>query len=107
MVFLILWPLVTAILATLFLPFVYNFRHRIIDAWNVYYVAIVIAAVGITMLFFARLPLYRQRKFLTFGPKELDARHRKLYWVAYCSIGISVYLLLRLAFAVGAYSALH
>ena len=49
--------------------------------------------VGTVLLFFARLPLYRQRRFLVFGPRELDKRHRRLYWWAYRFIAASIVLL--------------
>ena len=52
--------------------------------------AIVIGAIGVVLLFFARLPLYRQRKFLSFGPRTLPAGHKKLYWFSYGFIGISI-----------------
>lgn len=48
---------------------------------------------GIILLFVARLPLYRQRRFLAFGPKELDRTHRRLYWLAYVFIGACVLML--------------
>lgn len=54
------------------------------------WIAFVIGAVGITMLFFARLPLYRQRRFFSFGPQALPAGHRRLYWIAYGVIGASI-----------------
>jgi len=60
--------------------------------------AVVLGAIGTVLLFLARLPLYRQRRFLTFGPKELDERHRRVYWWAYRFIGASVLLLVVLLF---------
>jgi hypothetical protein len=48
--------------------------------------------LGITLLFFARLPLYRQHRFFTFGPKALPGFHRKLYWLAYAMVGLTVLL---------------
>src|SRR4051812_4395602 len=36
-------------------------------------------AIGVVILFFARLPLYRQGRFFSFGPSELDPLHRRLY----------------------------
>ena len=46
--------------------------------------------VGLVMLIRARLPLYRQHQFLSFGPRGLDAAHRRLYWKAYAFIAVSV-----------------
>ena len=56
-------------------------------------VSMVLAMLGIVLLFFARQPLYRQRKFFSFGPKALPPLHRKLYWVAYVFIGMAVALM--------------
>lgn len=50
----------------------------------------VVAAI---LLFMARLPLYRARRFWTFGPRLLDRRHRWYYWLAYIAVGISLVLL--------------
>ncbi len=58
--------------------------------------AIAVGACGTVLLFLARLPLYRQRRFLVFGPRDLDEKHRRLYWWAYRLIGASVLLLLLL-----------
>jgi hypothetical protein len=48
--------------------------------------------VGIMLLFISRLPLYRKRRFWTIGPKQLDQRHRRFYWLAYIMIIISLLL---------------
>ena|SRR5665213_2724164 len=57
------------------------------------WLAVVVGIIGIALLFVARLPLYRQRRFFTFGPGALDTRHRKFYRWAYLFIGASVVLL--------------
>ena len=69
------------------------FRFR---GWSFIYLAIGFAAVGITLLFLARLPLYRQRRFFSFGPQSLDAQHRRLYWRGYGFVAISIFLFLLL-----------
>jgi hypothetical protein len=46
------------------------------------------------LLFIARLPLYRQRRFWTFGPRQLDRKHRRFYWLANTAVVVSVLLLL-------------
>lgn len=48
---------------------------------------------GIVLLFFARLPLYRQRRFLMYGPRSLDKFHRRLYWLAYLTVLASIGLM--------------
>ncbi|HWB01943.1 MAG TPA: hypothetical protein VG796_02895 [Verrucomicrobiales bacterium] len=55
-----------------------------------------VAIAGWIMLFVARLPLYRQRRFFAFGPAALDTKHRRLYWRAYKVIGCGAAILLLL-----------
>jgi hypothetical protein len=63
---------------------------------SAFWAAVALGGIGTLLLFFARLPLYRQRRFLVFGPRELDQRHRRLYWWAYGFIIASVVLLVLL-----------
>jgi hypothetical protein len=56
-------------------------------------IGIGLALCGIDLLLLARLPLYRQRRFFTFGPRLLDARHRALYRCAYVFIAAAMVLL--------------
>jgi hypothetical protein len=44
-------------------------------------------------LFLARLPLYRARRFWTVGPRQLDRKHRRYYWLAYVAVTVSLLLL--------------
>jgi multisubunit Na+/H+ antiporter MnhB subunit len=55
--------------------------------------ALALGGAGAILLFCARLPLYRQRRFFTIGPKELHGVYRKLYLAAYTCIVPSVILL--------------
>ena len=68
-------------------------RFRSGDVIGVIYSALALGVVGTTLLFFARLPLYRKRQFLSFGPSQLSGIHRKLYWTAYLFVAVSVLLL--------------
>ncbi len=52
-----------------------------------------LACAGIVLLFLARWPLYRQKRFLDFGPSALPAFNRKLYWLAYIMVIGAVLLL--------------
>lgn len=54
------------------------------------------AIIGVVLLFLARLPLYRQGRFLTIGPRDLDESHRRLYFWAYRFLIPSVCLLISL-----------
>ena len=56
---------------------------------HLYWGGVVAGVVGMVLLFFARLPFYRQRRFLVFGPRELDRSHRRLYWLAYAVLLVS------------------
>lgn len=60
------------------------------------WIGFALALVGVLLLCLARLPLYRQGCFLTFGRKDLDEPHRRLYLWAYRLIIPSVCLLVSL-----------
>src|SRR5687768_10146566 len=62
-------------------------------------IASAFSGAGIGLLFLARLPLYRQRRFFTFGSSALDAPHRRLYRWAYGFI-VGGVVLLGMLFAV-------
>jgi hypothetical protein len=50
-------------------------------------VSLIIAAVGAVLIFVAKLPLYRQRRFFTFGIREIpESRHAYYRWG--CSLSI-------------------
>ena len=57
---------------------------------TILWVAIAVGAIGCILLFLARLPLYRERRFLEFGPRSLDAMHRRIYWWAWTLIFLSI-----------------
>ena len=61
-----------------------------------FYASLVLAVAGVMLLFLARLPLYRQRKFFTFGSRHLSGVHKKLYRLAYWFIGASIVIMLLL-----------
>ncbi len=56
-----------------------------------------LGTLGVVLLLVARTPLYRQRRFLAVGPRELPGGYRKLYYAAYCCLVPSVLLLAVLA----------
>ncbi len=57
---------------------------------TLFWIALASALVGIVLLFVAKWPLYRQRKYFTFGSKGLREPRRKAYWTAYACIGVSL-----------------
>jgi hypothetical protein len=68
-------------------------RARSSGDFTLLYMAFALGAVGIVLLALARMPLYRQRRFFTFGPRALDEGLRRLYRWAYRFIGASVLLM--------------
>jgi len=84
-------PLI-AIGASCLLPSLNFLKTR--DTVVLFYAALGAGSLGSILLFFARLPLYRQHRFWTFGPHELPAFNRKLYWLAYLFVVASALLFL-------------
>lgn len=78
--------------ASLLLPVLLRLKTAELSTW--YGLGVGTGALGIVLLFFARLPLYRARKWFSLGPGELDRPHRRLYGLAYLLITCSVLLLL-------------
>ena len=62
--------------------------------------AIALGAIGTVLLFFAKLPLYRERRYLQIGPRGLAHGHRRLYWWAWFFVAVSIILLTLLAILV-------
>lgn len=63
---------------------------RCVDSTRLFWIGLTAGIIGIVLLFFARLPLYRQKRFWTLGPRELDTFHRRLYWLAYLVVLVSI-----------------
>jgi bacteriorhodopsin len=63
---------------------------------TILWVAVVVAFLGVVLLFIARLPLYGQRRFFTLGAGLLDERHRRIYRWAYRFIGTGALVLVLL-----------
>lgn len=59
---------------------------------TLFWIALGLGCVGAVILFVARLPLYRQRRFGQIGPKGLDTFHKRLYVWAWCFLGLSISL---------------
>jgi hypothetical protein len=85
------WIALITILAGGILPLISELRSG--DVSGIFYTALGFACSGTILLLLARLPLYRQRRFWTFGPRELDQFHRRLYWLAYLAVIASIGLL--------------
>lgn len=59
---------------------------------SIFHLALFLGAAGALLLLAARIPLYRQRRFFTLGPRALTGIYRKLYYAAYALIVPSIIL---------------
>ena len=80
-----------AVLAPLLFPVVA--RLKTADARALYGFGLGAGVIGAVLLFMARLPLYKRRRFGTIGPTQLDRKHRRIYWLAYVFVAASLLLL--------------
>jgi len=79
------------VLAGMLLPIVARLKTAHVVA--LYGIGVAAGAVGAALLFIARIPLYRQGRFWTFGPRCLDRKHRRIYWLAYAFVSAGLLLL--------------
>jgi hypothetical protein len=77
---------VACLLMTLFLPAAHGDPTLL-------WAALALASVGVVLLFTARLPLYRQGKYFSFGPRLLSPGHKRLYWISYAFIATSILIM--------------
>ena len=59
-----------------------------------YFAGLVIGGLGISLIFYAKVPLYRQRRFFTFGSRALPEKRRPFYRWGYGCVVLAVILLL-------------
>ncbi len=59
-----------------------------------YGVAVVVAAVGLSLIFYAKLPLLIQRQYFTFGSRAIPENRRTFYRWGYRCVACAVMLLL-------------
>jgi hypothetical protein len=64
-----------------------------------YAIGLAVAAVGLSLIFHAKIPLYRQRRFFTFGSAALPESKRPFYRWGYRCVLFAVALLLCLLFS--------
>lgn len=84
-------PLVIGLLASILIPLVLRLKAG--DLRALCGVGLGVGVISIVMLFVARLPLYKQRRFWSIGPTHLDRTHRRIYWLAYVFVVASLVLL--------------
>lgn len=80
-----------ALLASLLLPVIAHLKTA--DVATLYAFGVGAGILGVLFLFIARQPLYRARRFWTIGPRHLDRKHRRYYWLAYVAVTVSLLLL--------------
>jgi hypothetical protein len=89
------WFLVIA-LAALVASQILSFFTRLAGTpwvWG-YGVGLFVATVGVALLFYSKLPCYRQRRFFTFGSAALPESRRSFYRWGYGCVIFAVALLL-------------
>ena len=59
-----------------------------------YEVGLFLAGIGIAMIFYSKVPLYRQRQFFTFGSAAIEENRRSFYKWGYRCVIFAVALLL-------------
>lgn len=79
------------VLAGMLLPIVAKLHTA--DIRMLYGLGLGAGVMGAVLLFVVRLPLYKQRRFWTIGPMELDRKHRRIYWLAYALVVASLLVL--------------
>jgi hypothetical protein len=79
-----------AVLASMLLPLVAQLKTA--DMRALYGFGLGAGVIGAVILFVVRLPLYRQRRFWTIGPMQLDRKYRRIYWLAYVFVAASLLL---------------
>jgi hypothetical protein len=80
-----------AILASLPLAIIAQLKTG--DLFALYRLGLGTGALSVILLFIARLPLYRKRRFWAVGPGNLDPKHRRIYWLAYILLAATVMVL--------------
>jgi hypothetical protein len=89
------WLLLVAIVALLTSQLLTFFAGLTGVRWIwCYAVALAVAAVGVSLIFYAKIPLYRQWRFFTFGSGALPEGRRPFYRWGYRCVIFAVALLL-------------
>jgi len=84
-------PACIAILAAMILPL--EAKLQTANLWTLYGLGLCAGVASVVMLLIARKPLYKERHFWTIGPKWLDRKHRRIYWLSYAFVAVSLLLL--------------
>jgi len=89
------WFLIVAIVAFLSSQLLTFFTRLTGARWLwCYAIGLAVAAVGVSLIFYAKVPLYRHRRFFTFGSGALPVGRRPFYRWGYRCVIFGVALLL-------------
>jgi hypothetical protein len=83
------WGFLTVLLVTVLGWQVLSFFTSLSGApWIWFYgIALSLALFGVCLIFYAKLPLYRERRFVTFGSGALPQSRRSFYrWGYFCAV---------------------
>lgn len=89
------WFLLVAVIAVLAAQLLTFFTRLTGARWIwCYAIGLVVAAIGVSLILYAKIPLYRQRRFFTFGSGALPESSRLFYRWGYRCVIFAVALLL-------------
>src|SRR5262245_47797524 len=89
------WIVLVAIVAVLASQLFTFFTRLTGTPWIwCYGIGLAVAAAGASLIFYAKVPLYRQRRFLTFGSGAMPESRRPFYRWGYRCVCFAVALLL-------------
>ena len=89
------WFLVVGLVVLITAKVITLFARLTGTPWIWFYgIGLAAATVGVTLIFYAKLPLYRQRRFFTFGSRALPEGRRAFYRWGYGCVIFAVALLL-------------
>ena len=82
-----------SLLAGLLVPAISSARRGDL---TLFILSLALSLIGVVLLFLARLPLYRQRRFFTIGSAVLPESHRRIYRVAWRFIASGLFIMVLL-----------
>jgi hypothetical protein len=65
-----------------------------VTGMSLFRLAIILGGIGVALLFVARIPVYREKRFFSFGPSAIRGFYRKIYFAAYVFIVPSILFLI-------------
>lgn len=79
------WGFIVLAVVGMLASWILNFFTRLTGTlWIAWYLLALGAAIlGASLILYAKLPLYRERRFLTFGPRAIPERRRPFYRCGY------------------------